>query len=114
MQRVINISGGLSSALMTINEYREGDIVLFTDTGREHPKTYKFLNDFEAHEQIQIKRLSLNDSDEAFSFLQAKKRWKAIPNRVKRFCTVELKVKVARRYIRSLGFMEYENLLGFI
>ena len=45
MKRVINFSGGKTSALMTIMNYREGDLVIFTDTGREHPKTYKFIND---------------------------------------------------------------------
>ncbi len=57
MQRVINFSGGKTSAYMTIKEYKEGDIVLFCDTGREHPKTYKFINDFEAHENIPVTRI---------------------------------------------------------
>lgn len=47
MQRVINFSGGKTSAYMTILIYQPGDIVLFSDTMREHPKTYKFINDFE-------------------------------------------------------------------
>lgn len=49
MVRLINFSGGKTSAYMTIKNYREGDYVVFTDTGREHPKTYKFINDFEAY-----------------------------------------------------------------
>ena len=52
MQRVINFSGGKTSAYMTIHEYRDGDLVIFCDTGREHEKTYKFINDFEAFEKI--------------------------------------------------------------
>ncbi len=108
MQRVINFSGGKTSALMTILEYKKGDLVIFCDTGREHPKTYKFINDFEAFEEIPIIRVK---HELTFRELNTKKQ--AIPNRFRRFCTIELKVKTARRYLRSLGIMKYENLIGF-
>jgi hypothetical protein len=108
MQRVINFSGGKTSALMTILEYKKEDLVIFCDTDREHPKTYKFINDFEAFENIPIIRLKY---DGGFTGLLLKQ--KAIPNRFKRFCTIELKVKTARRYLRSIGLMKYENLVGF-
>ena len=108
MKRIINFSGGKTSALMTILEYKQDDIVIFCDTGREHPKTYKFINDFEANENIPVVRLKLDDG---FDGLIKKK--KAIPNNFKRFCTIELKIKVARRYIVSLGIKQYENLIGF-
>lgn len=109
MQRVINFSGGKTSALMTILEYKEGDLVIFCDTGREHPKTYKFINDFEAFEGIPIIRLG--GEKDAFRKLNIKR--KAIPNRFRRFCTIELKVKAARRYLRALGILKYDNLIGF-
>lgn len=113
MQRVINFSGGKTSAYMTIQEYREGDIVLFTDTGREHPKTYKFINDFEAYENIPVTRISWKDSAEPFTeFLNSRKN-KVIPNRVKRICTAELKINTAKRYLRSLGIRTFVNLIGF-
>jgi hypothetical protein len=32
---------------------------------------------------------------------------------MKRFCTIELKIKTARRYLRSLGIRNYENVIGF-
>ena len=108
MQRVINFSGGKTSAYMTIMEYKQGDIVLFCDTGREHPKTYKFIHDFEAYENIPVTWVKYEGGFERL--LQVKK---AIPNRFKKFCTIELKVKTARRYLRGKGFMKYENLIGF-
>ena len=108
MQRVINFSGGKTSAYMTIQEYKEGDLVIFCDTGREHPKTYKFINDFEAFENIPIIRLKYEGGFEALL-----KKTKGIPNQFKRYCTVELKVKTARRYLRSLKITKYENLIGF-
>lgn len=108
MKRVINFSGGKTSAYMTIKHYRDGDIVLFCDTGREHPKTYKFINDFEANEGIPIIRLQFQGG-----FRKLLQDRKAIPNQFKRFCTLELKVRTARRYLRSIGLMKYENFVGF-
>ena len=93
---------------MTILEYKPGDIVIFCDTGREHPKTHKFLNDFESYENIPIVRLSYEGG---FTALIEKR--KALPNIMMRFCTIELKIKTARRYLRSLGYMGYINFVGF-
>ena len=112
-KRVINFSGGKTSAYMTIHEYREGDLVIFCDTGREHAKTYKFINDFEAFENIPIIRLKWNNEENPFSALLKKKNFKVIPNRVKRICTDELKIKTCKRYLRSIGIQTFENFIGF-
>ena len=113
MQRVINFSGGKTSAYMTIQNYKEGDLVIFCDTGREHPKTYKFINDFEAYESIPVTRIKYNNEDKPFDYLLAKKNYKVIPNRMKRICTVELKVKTCKRYLKTLGILRFENFIGF-
>jgi len=113
MQRVINFSGGKTSAYMTIHTYQPGDLVIFCDTGREHEKTYKFINDFEAHENIPIIRLKYMDQENPFDFLLARKNYKVIPNRMKRICTVELKVKTCKRYLKTLGILRFENFIGF-
>lgn len=108
MTRVFNFSGGKTSAYMVIHYYQPGDLVIFCDTGREHPKTYKFINDFEAYENIPIIRLRY---DGGFEKLIQKR--KAVPNQFKRFCTIELKIKTCRRYLRKLGHIKYENFVGF-
>ncbi len=108
MTRIFNFSGGKTSAYMVIHYYQPGDLVIFCDTGREHPKTYKFINDFEEHEKIPIIRLKYNGG---FEGLLSKK--KGVPNQFKRYCTVELKIKTTRRYIRSLRIIKYENFVGF-
>lgn len=111
MKRIINFSGGQSSALMTILEYNpQTDYVIFCDTGREHEKTYKFINDFEAFEAIPIIRLG---GPTAFTDFLARRDFEMIPNMMKRNCTIHLKVKVARRWARKNIGMAYENLLGF-
>jgi hypothetical protein len=111
MIRVINFSGGKTSALMTILNYRQGDLVIFSDTGREHPKTYKFIQDFEAHENIPIIKIQYEGG---FRGMLEKKNWKHIPNRVKRSCTIELKIKTTKRWLRAnYGKQNYEWLVGF-
>lgn len=111
MKRVINFSGGKTSALMTIMNYRPGDLVIFADTGREHAKTYKFINDFEAHENIPIIRIQYQGG---FRGMLEKGKFKTIPNRVKRICTVELKIKTAKRWLRAnYGKQNFEWLVGF-
>jgi len=108
MQRVIDFSGGRTSAYMTITEYKPSDIVLFCDTGREHEKTYKFINDFEAFENIPVVRVAYPGG-----FERLLEKEKVIPNQWKRKCTQELKIRTARRYMRSHGFIKYEKLIGF-
>jgi hypothetical protein len=108
MKRVFNFSGGKTSAYMVIHYWQPGDLVIFTDTGREHPKTYKFINDFEAHENIPVIRIAYKGG-----FEKLIEKRKAVPNKVQRFCTQELKIKTCRRYLRSIGWFEYENFVGF-
>ena len=111
MIRVINFSGGKTSALMTILNYRQGDLVIYADTGREHEKTYKFINDFEAFENIPIIRVMYEGG---FRGMLEKGGFKTMPNRVKRICTLELKIKTAKRWLRAnYGKQDYEWLVGF-
>ncbi len=37
---------------------------------------------------------------------------KFLPNQASRFCTVELKVRTAKRYLMSLGWLEWSNCVG--
>lgn len=113
MQRVINFSGGKTSALMTILCYQPGDLVIFCDTGREHIETYNFIKNFENFEKIPIIKLSYYNSKQPFNLMYEKRKYKILPNRVKRICTVELKIKTCRRYLKSIGINQYENLIGF-
>jgi len=116
MIRVINFSGGKSSALMAILlKPTPDDIVLFTDTGWEHPLTYKFIKDFELFEGIKVHKTTYSNkksgNEKGFEALVNTR--KSLPNRMKRLCTVDLKVMTAKRYLRSLGIRTFENYIGF-
>lgn len=116
MKRVFNLSGGKTSAYMTISEKpTKNDIVLFTDTGREHPLTYKFLDDIEKHEGFKIHRATyLHHRSPNKKGFDALTHWKSyLPNRTRRICTVELKIKTARRYLRPLIGSRFEQFIGF-
>jgi hypothetical protein len=113
MKNIFNFSGGKTSAYMVIHYWKPGDLVIFTDTGREHPKTYKFIHDFEAYENIPVIKISYKDSATPFETLLLEKKYKAIPNRMKRICTIELKVNTCKRYLRSIGIREFNNFIGF-
>lgn len=106
--RVFHFSGGQSSAKMVIDNYKEGDLVIFCDTTREDPKTYKFINDFEAFENIPVIRLSMDGGWKGLLI-----KMKGIPNRFKRRCTLEMKIKTARRHLRTLGLCSYIQFIGF-
>lgn len=105
---IFNISGGRTSAYMTIKHYKQGDIAIFCDTGREHSGTYIFLDKIEKNEGIEIVRLQYDGG-----FDQMIQNKKAIPNFHKRFCTVELKVMTTRRYLKSINIKSYRNFIGF-
>jgi len=114
MQRIFNFSGGATSGYMTIKYYQPGDLVLFADTGREHPKTYKFIADFEAHEGIEVIKVGTTTNGiTPFDALLASKQYRVIPNRVKRICTDMLKIRVIKRHLRSVGIRTFENFIGF-
>lgn len=114
--RVFNFSGGATSALMTIlGKPTKDDVVLFTDTGWESPATYKFIDDFEKYEGIKVHRAFYTHTKspglKGFPALLHHKTY--LPNREKRLCTDELKVKTAKRYLRGLGIQHFENHIGF-
>lgn len=116
MKRVFNFSGGATSALMTIlMKPTEKDIVLFTDTAWESPETYKFIDDFEKYEGIKVHRAAFTHKrSPGLSGFPALLNYKLyLPNRARRLCTDELKVKTAKRYLTSLGVRKFENYIGF-
>lgn len=107
MKRVFHFSGGRSSAYMTLLNYQDGDLVIFCDTGREHPDTYRFIKEFGAHEGIPIIWLTGDWRNDVI------KKEQMIPNKFKRKCTQNMKIKRARRYLRSIGWFRYTQFVGF-
>lgn len=106
-KRVFHFSGGRSSAYQVLLGYQKGDVVIFCDTGREDPDTLRFVKEFSEYENIPVICLK---GDWRIDVI---KKRSTIPNKFKRKCTEELKIKLARRYLRSIGWYRYTQFIGF-
>jgi hypothetical protein len=107
LKRVFHFSGGPSSAYMVLHNYKPGDIVIFCDTGREDADTIRFVKDFSSNNHIPVVMLSGDWREDVIV------KGHCIPNMFKRQCTIRMKIKRARRYIRTLGLVRYVQFIGF-
>jgi 3'-phosphoadenosine 5'-phosphosulfate sulfotransferase (PAPS reductase)/FAD synthetase len=118
---VVSFSGGRSSAYMLrkvldANPDRSNLIVTFANTGKEHEATLEFVRDCEMHWGVPIIWLeyraeapgfavvtfeTASRNGEPFADLVRKRSY--LPNPVTRFCTIDLKIRVIHKYLRSLG-----------
>lgn len=129
----ISFSGGRTSAYM-LHEILQanGDLpercrVLFQNTGREMPQTLEFVNECAHRWGVDIIWLEYDRVDnkptfkqvdyesasmfgEPFELLVQAKR--VLPNTLMRFCTVELKINTAKRYLKSIGWETWQNAVG--
>jgi 3'-phosphoadenosine 5'-phosphosulfate sulfotransferase (PAPS reductase)/FAD synthetase len=99
--------------------------VTFQNTGREMPQTLDFVAEVGArwgvpvvwleylphapHFQI-VSHNSAARNGEPFEAMIRKKQY--LPNQQQRFCTIELKIRTAKRYMRSLGWEHWVNATG--
>lgn len=129
----ISFSGGRTSAYMLHKILAvNGDLpervqVVFANTGREMPETLDFVQ--ECSDRWGVKIVWVEDaargngalfdivshnsaSRDGEPFRRLIERKKACPDQSKRFCTSELKILPARRYLISLGWKEWFNAVG--
>jgi 3'-phosphoadenosine 5'-phosphosulfate sulfotransferase (PAPS reductase)/FAD synthetase len=127
----IAFSGGRTSAfmlheiLMANNGLPDRAVVTFQNTGREMPETLDFVHEVGARWTVNIIWLeyrpaapffeivnhnSASRDGEPFEALIRKRKY--LPNQQTRFCTVELKVRTAKRYLMSLGWKHWTSCVG--
>lgn len=130
----ISFSGGRTSAYMLWRVLQsngglpENAIICFANTGKEAEATLEFVRecgqrwnvpivwleyvDYEDDEprfkEVNFETASRNG--EPFEALIRKRNY--LPNPVARFCTVELKVRTIHRYLKSIGWTEWDSMLG--
>lgn len=133
----ISFSGGRTSGMMLkkILDAHGGKlpddvIVCFANTGKEMPETLDFVRDCADAWNVSIVWLEYagkNDdgkkllavvnhgscSRDGEPFIRLLKDRNFLPNPVARFCTVELKIRVIHRYLKSIGFMEWTSCIGY-
>ena len=118
---VLSFSGGRTSAYMLHQVIQNNDdlsdlLVLFANTGKEHPATLEFVQECEYRWGVPITWLEYRDDDKGFAvvdfdscsrsgepFEALIQKRKYLPNPVTRFCTIDLKIKIIHKYLRSLG-----------
>ena len=128
---VISFSGGRTSAYMLWRVLQanqglpEEAIVCFANTGKEEEATLEFVRDCEKNWGVEIHWIEYRNSEQKFervSFETASRNGepfealihhrKMVPNTRARFCTAELKIRAVRRYIQSLEWEEWQNMIG--
>ncbi len=123
---VVSFSGGRTSAYMLRqvldnNEDLSDLVVTFANTGKEHPATLEFVRECAERWDVPIVWLEFRDDDARFSvvdyatasrqgepFEALIRKRKYLPNPVTRFCTIDLKIRIIHKYLRSLGLSTEE------
>lgn len=118
---VVSFSGGRTSAYMLrqvldANDDHSDLMVIFANTGKEHPATLQFVQDCSGRWGVPITWLEYRDDDAGFAVVNFASASRAgepfealirkrqyLPNPVTRFCTIDLKIRVIHKYLRSLG-----------
>ncbi|WP_339408007.1 phosphoadenosine phosphosulfate reductase family protein [Pseudomonas helleri] len=123
---VVSFSGGRTSAymlsqVMDSNTDLDDLIITFANTGKEHPATLEFVRECAERWDMPIVWLEFRDDDPGFAvvdYASASRRGepfealirkrKYLPNPVTRFCTIDLKIRIIHKYLRSLGLSTEE------
>lgn len=102
-------------------------IPIFCNTGKEMPQTLDFVRDCGEHWGVRIVWLEYRwrypgHDFEVVDYEHASRHGEPyeqmidgkgfLPNRVSRFCTIELKIRTMRRYTNSLGWGRFTNYIG--
>ena len=128
----ISFSGGRTSAMMLWRALQANGglpadaLVLFCNTGKEEEETLRFVNECSWQWQVPITWLEYRHGEPSFArttFADASRngepfeaiiaqRGGVLPNRVSRFCSSEMKTRTMHRYLRSIGWTEWDTFIG--
>lgn len=127
----ISFSGGRTSAYMlwrvlqSNNGLPSDAVVCFANTGKEDERTLQFVRECSFNWGVDIAWLEFTSDKEKFkkvSFKSASRNGEPfaeliekrsfLPNSVMRFCTSELKILTIERYMSSIGFDDFETMIG--
>jgi 3'-phosphoadenosine 5'-phosphosulfate sulfotransferase (PAPS reductase)/FAD synthetase len=108
---VLSVSGGKDSAAASLHLMEQGieHVRVFADTQWEHPDTLAYIRGPLTDKIGPIVEVR---SELGFADLVRKKR--IFPDRTKRFCTTELKMKPIKRFIDSLVDQYEEDILNVV
>jgi 3'-phosphoadenosine 5'-phosphosulfate sulfotransferase (PAPS reductase)/FAD synthetase len=100
-------------------------VIAFQNTGREMPETLDFVQECGTRWGVRIVWLEYRSDPPFFEVVSHNSASRAgepfealirhrgyLPNVKSRFCTIELKVRTAKRYLRALGLDYWTNAVG--
>ena len=131
----ISFSGGRTSAFMLYKVLEAHQMslpneakVIFANTGKEEEATLKFVDECSKRWNVPISWLEYIEVDGEHSFKQVdyqtasrngepfeqiiKHFDNALPNGRARYCSANLKTRTFHRYLRSIGWKEWESFIG--
>lgn len=127
----ISFSGGRTSAYMLWRVLQANSglpaeaSVCFANTGKEEEATLEFVRECSERWSVPIVWLEYLDSAgvgvvDFYSASRNGEPYEAViaqrggylPNRVARYCSSELKTRTMHRYLRSIGWMEWDTFIG--
>lgn len=118
---VVSFSGGRTSAYMLrqvldSNEDLSDLVITFANTGKEHPATLQFVRACAERWSVPIVWLEFRDDEKGFAIVDFEtasrdgrpfedliRKRSYLPNPVTRFCTIDLKIRIIHKYLRSIG-----------
>ena len=129
----ISFSGGRTSAFM-LHEILQanGDLperakVVFANTGREMPETLDFVQECAERWRVPITWVEYRNLDGKHSFETVNhnsasrdgepfaaiiNHYNRLPDKIRRFCTQQLKIRPSVLYLQSLGWKSWHNAVG--
>lgn len=127
----IAFSGGRTSAYMlhqileANGDLPERVVVSFQNTGREMPETLDFVQECGERWGVRIVWLEYRNEEPRYDVVSHNsasrngepfdaiiKRRGFLPDRVNRFCSIEMKVHTVRRYLVDIGWKEWVSAVG--
>lgn len=129
----ISFSGGRTSAYMLWRVLQSNGglpdeaIVCFANTGKELEETLEFVRDCEWNWGVSITWLEYRDNEKKYAvvnfdtasrngepFEKLIRNRNRLPNPVARWCTGDLKVKPIHRFLKSIGWLEFDEWDHFL
>lgn len=127
----ISFSGGRTSAYMLWRVLKSNNglpsdaVVCFANTGKEEEATLEFVRDCGDYWNVPITWLEYRNNETGFEvvsyekasrngepFTEIIKKRNFLPNPIARFCTVELKILPEHKFLKSLGWKDWQNFVG--
>jgi 3'-phosphoadenosine 5'-phosphosulfate sulfotransferase (PAPS reductase)/FAD synthetase len=125
----ISFSGGRTSAYMLWRVLQSNGglpsdaVVCFANTGKEAEETLEFVYQCGKQWHVRIHWVeyrpdgfaevnweTASRNGEPFKAIIEKRQF--LPNPVTRFCTAELKIRAMHKYLRSIGWTEWDQMVG--